>query len=115
MPTLSHLRKSLIAASCFALIAAGPKMFGQKAGDAAKGKEVFESNCSVCHNADSEEKKMGPGLKGLFKHEKLSNGKKPTEANVRAKINEGGGGMPAYGDMLSDEEKDNLIAYLKTL
>lgn len=115
MPILSHIRRSLIAAGCFALLIAGPKLIGQGKGDATKGKEVFDSNCSVCHNADSEEKKMGPGLKGLFKHDKLTNGKKPTEANVRAKINEGGGGMPAYGDMLTAEEKDNLVAYLKTL
>ena len=83
-------------------------------GDAAKGKEVFEQ-CAVCHNADSDEKKMGPGLKGLFKKDKLTNGKKPTEANIRAQIDEGGSGMPAYKDMLSDPEKDDLIAYLKTL
>jgi len=34
---------------------------------------------------------------------------------VRAKIDEGGNGMPAYKDMLSDTEKDDLVAYLKTL
>jgi cytochrome c2 len=83
-------------------------------GDAEKGKEVFEQ-CSVCHNADSDEKKMGPGLKGLFKKEKMNNGKKPTEATVKAVIDAGGNGMPAYADMLSDEEKANVIAYLKTL
>jgi mono/diheme cytochrome c family protein len=83
-------------------------------GDPAKGKEVFEQ-CGVCHNPDSEEKKMGPGLKGLFKKDKLTNGKKPTEGNVRAKIDEGGNGMPAYKDVLGDQEKDDLIAYLKTL
>ena len=82
--------------------------------DAAKGKEVFEQ-CSVCHNADSTEKKMGPGLKGLFAKDKMTNGKKPTDANVLGKINEGGNGMPAYKDMLSDQEKDDVIAYLKTL
>ena len=85
-----------------------------KKGDAAKGKEVFEQ-CGVCHNADSTEKKMGPGLKGLFTHDKMLNGKKPTEANVRAKVDEGGNGMPAYKEILSDEDKDNVIAYLKTL
>src|SRR5260370_21437945 len=83
-------------------------------GDPAKGKEIFEQ-CGVCHNADSTEKKMGPGLKGLFAKDKLTNGKKPTEANVRAKIDEGGNGMPAYKEMLTDEEKDHLIADLKTL
>lgn len=85
-----------------------------KAGDAEKGKEVFQQ-CGVCHNADSTEKKMGPGLKGLFQQEKMTNGKKPTEANVRAKVDEGGNGMPAYKEMLSDEEKNDLMAYLKTL
>ena len=77
-------------------------------GDPAKGKEVFEQ-CSACHNADSEEKKMGPGLKGLFASKKI------TEAKVRAKIDEGGNGMPAYKDILSQEEKDDVVAYLKTL
>jgi cytochrome c2 len=84
------------------------------AGDAAKGKEVFEQ-CSVCHNADTDEKKIGPSLKGLFKRDKLMNGKKVTEENVREMINTGGNGMPSYADMLSKEEKDNIIAYLKTL
>jgi len=115
MRILSHLRSSLIAAGCFALVLAGPRLFAQKAGDAAKGKDVFDSNCSVCHNADSDEKKIGPGLKGLFKHDKLANGKKVTEANVRAQIDQGGGGMPAYADMLTAEEKTDLLAYLKTL
>lgn len=82
--------------------------------DAAKGKEVFDQ-CSVCHNADSTEKKMGPGLKGLFSKGKLTSGKPANEANIRAKIDEGGNGMPAYKEMLSDDEKADVIAYLKTL
>ena len=82
--------------------------------DAAKGKEAFEQ-CAVCHNADSTEKKMGPGLKGLFKKAKLGNGKPVNDANVTGKINEGGNGMPAYKEMLSDDEKADMLAYLKTL
>ena len=108
------MKKGLIAAGCFGLLLAGSQVFAQKKGDPEKGKEVFEQ-CSVCHNADSDEKKMGPGLKGLFKHDKLKNGKKVTDANVLAVINAGGNGMPAYSDMLSDEEKTNVLAYLKTL
>lgn len=83
-------------------------------GDAAKGKEVFEQ-CGVCHNADNDEKKMGPGLKGLFKKEKLANGKKATEAVIRELIDKGGNGMPAYEEILTAEEKDDVVAYLKTL
>ena len=86
-----------------------------KAADAAKGKEVFEQ-CSVCHNADSDEKKMGPGLKGLFKKATLADGKtKVTEKSVQAKVDAGGNGMPGYEEMLSKDEKANLIAFLKTL
>src|SRR5438477_9926577 len=95
-------------------LAVGSKIMPAAKGDAAKGKEVFEQ-CGVCHNADSDEKKMGPGLKGLFKKDKLNNGKKISEATIRTQIDEGGKGMPAYKDMLSDQEKDDLIAYLKTL
>jgi cytochrome c len=111
------MKKGIIATSCFAVVLiVGSRVFAAApAGDAEKGKGVFEDNCAVCHNADSDEKKMGPGLKGLFKHEKLKNGKKPTDANVKAIINAGGNGMPAYSDQLSDEERDNVLAYLKTL
>ena len=101
-------------ATCVLLATASRLVMSAGKGDAAKGKEVFEQ-CAVCHNADSEDKKMGPGLKGLFKRDKMTNGKKPTEANIRARVDEGGQGMPAYKDMLSDQEKDDLIAYLKTL
>src|SRR5258708_21454037 len=37
------------------------------AGSAARGKEVFEKKCAMCHFADKEEKKIGPCLKGLSK------------------------------------------------
>ena len=85
-----------------------------KAGDAAKGKETFEQ-CAVCHNVDTDEKKMGPSLKGLFKRKALQSGKPMTEANVLGQINAGGNGMPAYQDMLSADEKANVLAYLHTL
>ena len=38
-----------------------------------------------------------------------------TEANVRDLINTGGNGMPAYADQLSEQDKNDVIAYLKTL
>src|SRR5229473_8578259 len=76
----------------------------KKEGDATKGKDVFEQ-CGVCHNTDTDEKKIGPSLKGLFKHDKLKNGKAVTVDNVKAMINTGGNGMPSYADLLSEQEK----------
>ena len=84
------------------------------AADVAKGKEAFEQ-CAVCHNVDTPEQKMGPSLKGLYKRKTLKSGKPINDANVSAQINNGGNGMPAYQDMLSADEKTNLLAYLHTL
>jgi cytochrome c len=109
-----HMDRFRVLVICVALTA-GPRVLpAAEKGDAEKGKAVFQQ-CGVCHNADSDQKKMGPGLKGLFKRDKLANGKKLTDANVRTRLEEGGNGMPAYKDMLTDAEKNNLIAYLKTL
>jgi cytochrome c len=102
---------------CAAVLAAGVALAqdeDKKKGDADKGKETFEQ-CGACHNTDTAEKKMGPSLMGLFKKDKLHNGKPVTEENVKAVINAGGNGMPAYADLLTDEEKTDVIAYLKTL
>lgn len=92
----------------------GGSALAETKGDANKGKEVFQQ-CGVCHNADSDAKKMGPGLKGLYKKGALKNGKKPSDATVAAVVNKGGNGMPAYEELLSAEEKADLMAYLKTL
>ena len=86
----------------------------KKPGDPAKGKVVFQQ-CSMCHNIDSTDKKMGPGLKKLFHKDKLQNGKKATEQTIRAQVDQGGNGMPPFKEMLSDQEKEDLMAYLKTL
>jgi len=111
-------RHRLLTLSAFLVLTAATACLGQKKGgkapDAAKGKDVFQQ-CAVCHNVATEEKKVGPGLKGLFKRAKLASGKKPSDQTVLARINEGGGGMPSYKDMLSEEEKANVLAYLKTL
>jgi mono/diheme cytochrome c family protein len=93
-------------------------LFGQTAakGDAAKGKDIFDQQCGLCHDATTTDKKMGPGLKGLYKNPKLTTTGKPTnDANVLEKINIGGNGMPPEKDLLSDAEKADLLAYLKTL
>jgi hypothetical protein len=58
---------------------------------------------------------VGPSLKGLFQRGKLRNGQAVTEKNVRSKIEQGGDGMPAFSNLLSDKEKIDLISYLKAL
>ena len=81
---------------------------------APRGKEVFEQ-CRGCHSAETGEKKVGLSLKGIFKRSRLRNGETVTEKTVREKIDLGGDGMPAYSGVLSENEKNDLIAYLKGL
>ena len=91
-----------------------PAFAAEGDGDAAAGKELFDTKCAICHNADSKEKKIGPGLQGV-KDGKLPSGKDTTYDNVLKNLNEGGGGMPAFEKLITDEEKDNVIAYVLTL
>jgi cytochrome c len=120
------MKKSLIAMTCLSIMLAGGMLAQEKgkgkgkgkgapAGDVAKGKEVFEANCAVCHNADTEERKMGPGLKAISKHPKLSNGEALTDASLVNFINAGGNGMPAFGDILTAGERADVLAFLKSL
>ena len=100
----------------------GEKTAAAGTGDAAKGEEIFQQNCDFCHDAKSNETRVGPGLKSVLKKlpesHTTSDGTEHTEhtvAIVRKQIEEGGGGMMAMKDILSKEEIDHIIAYLQTL
>jgi mono/diheme cytochrome c family protein len=88
-------------------------------GDAAKGKEIFQVSCSLCHEV-STKVKLGPGLEGISKKapHKLSDGTEVADesaATLRKQIVKGAGLMPPAGAALSDKQVDDLIAYLRTL
>jgi mono/diheme cytochrome c family protein len=84
------------------------------AGDVQKGKQVFEAQCLDCHRSDSTESKVGPGLKGVH-NGKLPSGKPATPENVLDIINKGTDVMPSFKDVLSQEEKENVTAYVLSL
>jgi cytochrome c2 len=101
----------------FALAAAStPNPAPADKGDPEMGNELFDEQCSMCHQAYSSERKVGPSLKGLFAKDKLeSNGKPVNDANVIERIDKGGNGMPPFKDSFSTDDKANLLAYLKKL
>ena len=110
-------RKLLFCAFCLAISASFPGEAAQKGQgkDAEEGKKLFADHCSICHYTDSTNTKVGPGLKGLFHRAKLATGAKMTEENVRKLIENGHGEMPTWKGILSTEQIDDIIAYLKTL
>src|SRR5260370_36144042 len=96
-----NMNKGILAGGCLSgclglLLAIGPPLKAAD-GDAKKGEAVFD-NCAVCHNSDSTETKIGPGLKGLFKREKLVNGQPVLEDNVKALITESSDSVPPFTD-----------------
>ena len=79
------------------------------------GQDVFAKNCTVCHHADSRERKVGPGLQGLFQRgETPDQGIPVTEENIRRQITDGGQQMPPYAH-ISRKQLEALMAFLKTI
>ena len=86
------------------------------AGSAARGKEVFEKKCVLCHFADSDQKKIGPGLKGISKRGTFSvNGNKVTTDSLTKWIENGDSLMPGMKDALEPAQIRDVVAYVKTL
>ncbi len=84
-------------------------------GNALRGRQFFEDQCAICHFRASNEKKIGPGLKAIFRNGKFANGKKVDDASMRAWIENGGVDMPAFKESLTAQQISDLIAFLKTL
>jgi len=80
-----------------------------------KGKAVYQEYCEICHYSTNRAKKIGPGLKGIYKRGKFADGKKVNDESMREWILKGGVDMPSFEDTLKKQEIDDLIAYLKTL
>jgi mono/diheme cytochrome c family protein len=73
-------------------------------GEASKGTVVFSENCSTCHGATGEGGNGGPDL--------LTMPLAKTEAGAIEQVTNGGGGMPAFKGTLSEEEIENVAAYV---
>jgi mono/diheme cytochrome c family protein len=85
-------------------------------GSPTKGKEVFDQKCGVCHFADSDAKKIGPGLKGISKRGTFSvNNNKFTDDSLKTWIENGDSLMPPFKDVLDEQQIKDVIAYVKTL
>jgi mono/diheme cytochrome c family protein len=106
----------LVAAFAVAVLLIGPQLIGAEkppptkqavAETAANGKEIFTSTCGGCHTlADAGTSGViGPNLDDAA----------PDAATVKAYVRGGGGGMPAFGDKLSNAEIDAVAAYVSSV
>jgi mono/diheme cytochrome c family protein len=98
----------ILVSACWMAAQSPPK------GDVKRGKTVFEDNCDQCHDAYSKEEKVGPGLQGL-KDGKLPDGKPATHDKLLDIINTGPAEMTSFKDRLSEQEKEDVVAFIMTL
>jgi mono/diheme cytochrome c family protein len=83
---------------------------------AARGKEMFDKKCGICHYADNDQKKIGPGLKGISKRGTFTvNNNKVTDESLKTWIENGDTLMPPFKDVLEPAQIKDVIAYVKTL
>jgi cytochrome c551 len=73
-------------------------------GDPAAGATVFAENCAGCHGEDGHGGAGGPDLTTMPLAQ--------TESGAVQQVTNGGGGMPAFGEQLSEEEISNVAAFV---
>lgn len=84
-------------------------------GNSESGASYYNTNCLSCHYTDTEDKKVGPGLKDLFNKEKLPySDRLTTVENIKQQLIRPVLVMPSFTKM-TDQEMADLIAFLKTL
>jgi cytochrome c551 len=91
--------------------AAGEEMEGEAegsetgaGGDPEAGAVVFSENCSTCHGATGHGGNGGPDLRTMPLAQ--------SEEGAIQQVTNGGGGMPPFGGVLSEEEIENVAAYV---
>jgi cytochrome c6 len=77
---------------------------GNAEAGAEAGAEVFAENCSICHGATGHGGNGGPDLRTMPKAK--------TEAGAIEQVTNGGGGMPPFKGVLSEEEIKAVAAYV---
>jgi cytochrome c551 len=89
--------------------AAGEEMEGEAGasapgGDPESGAVVFSENCSTCHGATGHGGNGGPDLRTMPLAQ--------SEEGAIQQVTNGGGGMPPFSGVLSEEEIENVASYV---
>jgi mono/diheme cytochrome c family protein len=82
----------------------------------AAGRKVYDAYCDRCHEPYSSKGKQGPSLKGIFRRSYMpESGLPANDDRAREIIRLGRSKMQGFGQTLSQQQIDDLIAYMHTL
>jgi mono/diheme cytochrome c family protein len=82
----------------------------------ASGRQLYDNYCDRCHEPYSSRGKKGPSLKGVFKQQYLSlSGLPANDERVGEIVKFGRAKMEGFGQVMSDQQIKDLLAYLHTL
>ena len=82
----------------------------------ATGRKIYDNYCDRCHEAYSTRGKKGPGLKGVFQKKYLPiSGLPANDERVSDIIRLGRKEMQGYSQTLSQQDMEDLLAYMHTL
>jgi mono/diheme cytochrome c family protein len=85
-------------------------------GQQATGRRLYDQYCDRCHEPYSSRDKKGRSLQGVFKKQFLAvSGMPANDERVGEMIVTGRNMMPAFGQVLSQSQVQDLLAYLHTL
>jgi mono/diheme cytochrome c family protein len=80
------------------------------------GRRVYDSYCDRCHAPYSSRGRQGPGMKGVFQRQYLPmSGMPANDDRVSDIVRMGRNKMPGYGQVLSQQQISDLLAYMHTL
>jgi mono/diheme cytochrome c family protein len=80
------------------------------------GRRIYDAYCNRCHEPYSTGGKKGPGLKGVFRSKYLAlSGLPANDERVGDIIRVGRHEMPGYSQVLSQQDLEDLLAYMHTL
>jgi cytochrome c5 len=82
----------------------------------AAGRRIYDQYCDRCHAPYSSRGRQGPSMKHVFKRQYLPmSGMPANDDRVTDVIKMGRNKMPAYGQVLTEKQIDDLLAYMHTL
>jgi mono/diheme cytochrome c family protein len=82
----------------------------------ATGRRLYDQYCDRCHEPYSSRDKKGRSLQGVFKKQFLAvSGMPANDERVGEMIVTGRNTMPAFGQVLTQSQVQDLLAYLHTL